>query len=49
MQGNAEAMADLKRILAAREPLYSKADATLDTSGETPQSSLARLRQLVHP
>ena len=49
MQGNAEAMADLKRILAAREPLYSKADATLDTSGETPPSSLARLRQLVHP
>jgi XRE family aerobic/anaerobic benzoate catabolism transcriptional regulator len=49
MQGNAEAMADLKRILAAREPLYRKADAMLDTSGETPQSSLARLRQLVHP
>ena len=48
MQGNAEAMEDLKRILAAREPLYRKADATLDTSGETPQQSLARLRQLVH-
>jgi XRE family aerobic/anaerobic benzoate catabolism transcriptional regulator len=49
IQGNAEAMADLKRILAAREALYGKADATLDTSGEPPGSSLARLRQLVHP
>ena len=34
MQGNAEAMDDLKRILDAREPLYRKADVTLDTSGE---------------
>jgi XRE family aerobic/anaerobic benzoate catabolism transcriptional regulator len=48
MRGNVEAMADLKRILAAREPLYRKADAMLDTSGETVQASLARLRDLVH-
>ena len=34
MQGHSEAMADLKRILDAREPLYRKADVTLDTSGE---------------
>ena len=34
MQGHSEAMADLKRILDAREPLYRKADATLDTAGE---------------
>jgi XRE family aerobic/anaerobic benzoate catabolism transcriptional regulator len=33
MQGNAEAMEDLNRILAAREPLYRKADVTLDTVG----------------
>jgi XRE family aerobic/anaerobic benzoate catabolism transcriptional regulator len=47
MQGNAEAMEDLRRILEAREPLYRKADAMLDTSGETPEQSLARLRQAV--
>lgn len=45
MQGNDEAMADLRRILDAREALYQKADATLDTSGETPAQSLAKLRQ----
>jgi XRE family aerobic/anaerobic benzoate catabolism transcriptional regulator len=49
MQGNAEAMADLKRILAAREPLYRKADAMLDTAGQTVAASVGRLRQLVQP
>ena len=34
MAGNAEAMADLKRILAGREALYAKADLTFDTSGK---------------
>ncbi len=47
MQGNVEAMGDLTRILAAREPLYRKADAELDTSGERPEQSLSRLRQAV--
>jgi XRE family aerobic/anaerobic benzoate catabolism transcriptional regulator len=47
MQGNAEAMDDLTKILAAREPLYRKADMTLDTSGERPEQSLHRLRQAV--
>jgi len=47
MQGNAEAMGDLNRILDAREPLYRKADATLDTSGERPEQSLSRLRDAV--
>jgi XRE family aerobic/anaerobic benzoate catabolism transcriptional regulator len=47
MQGNAEAMNDLNRILDAREPLYRKADATLDTSGERPGESLAKLRRAV--
>jgi XRE family aerobic/anaerobic benzoate catabolism transcriptional regulator len=45
MQGNREAMDDLKRILGAREPLYRKADVTLDTSGEPFEGSLAKLRQ----
>jgi len=44
MQGNAEAMEDLTRILEARAPLYRKADATIDTSGEAPEQSLAKLR-----
>ena len=35
MAGNAEAMADLKRILAGREALYAKADLTFDTSGQS--------------
>ena len=47
MQGNTEAMEDLNRILAAREPLYRKADAILDTSGERFEQSLAKLRQAV--
>lgn len=45
MQGNSEAMDDLKRILSAREPLYRQADATLDTSGQPPEHSLKKLRQ----
>jgi XRE family aerobic/anaerobic benzoate catabolism transcriptional regulator len=47
MQGNAEAMEDLNRILNAREPLYRKADFTLDTVGERSEQSLAKLRQAV--
>jgi len=47
MAGNQEAMEDLKRILAAREPLYRKADAVVDTSGERPEASLLKLRTAV--
>jgi len=47
MAGNEEAMDDLKRNLAAREPLYRKADAVVDTSGQTTEASLAKLRGLV--
>ena len=47
MQGNAEAMKDLARILDARESLYRKADITLDTSGDDPAQSLSKLRQAV--
>jgi XRE family aerobic/anaerobic benzoate catabolism transcriptional regulator len=45
MEGNTEAMEDMRRILVAREPLYSKADFTLDTTGQSPEVSLAQLRQ----
>jgi XRE family aerobic/anaerobic benzoate catabolism transcriptional regulator len=45
MAGNTEAMEDLRRILAAREPLYRKADLVIDTSGQDPQDSLVKLQQ----
>jgi XRE family transcriptional regulator, aerobic/anaerobic benzoate catabolism transcriptional regulator len=48
MQDNEEAMEDLRRILAAREPLYSKADAIVDTSNQAPEESLIKLRQAVN-
>ncbi len=35
MAGNAEAMDDLRRILAGRAPFYRKADLTFDTSGRS--------------
>ncbi len=47
MQGSAEAMEDLNRILQTREPLYRKADVILDTVGDPPEQSLAKLRQAV--
>lgn len=47
MAGNDEAMEDLKRILEARESLYARADAVVDTSGESVELSFAKLRQLV--
>jgi XRE family aerobic/anaerobic benzoate catabolism transcriptional regulator len=47
MEGNAAAMDDLRRILAARDPLYSKADAIVDTTGERFDASLAKLASAV--
>jgi XRE family aerobic/anaerobic benzoate catabolism transcriptional regulator len=49
MAGNDEAMDDLTRMLAAREAMYRRADAIVDTSGETPQQSFAKLRDVVAP
>jgi len=49
MEGSAEAMEDMRRILQAREPLYSKADVTLDTTGCRPDECLKKLRQAVTP
>lgn len=43
MSGNAEAMDDLRRILAEREALYAKADAVVDTSATTVGQSFDRL------
>ncbi len=49
MAGNREAMADLRRILAGREPLYAQADVTIDTAGKTVEASLAELARAVAP
>jgi len=43
MADRPEAMADLREILAAREPLYSAADHTVDTSGRTVKAIVAGL------
>ena len=47
MAGNDEAMEDLKRILEAREPMYGKADAVVDTAGETVEQSYVKLKHLL--
>lgn len=49
MEGSAEAMEDMRRILAAREALYSKADFTLDTTGCRPDECLRKLRNALTP
>ena len=45
--GQAQAMADMRRILAQRERLYCKADVRLDTSGQSAAQSLRELLRLV--
>jgi hypothetical protein len=45
MSNNRDAMSDLKRILAEREVLYSKADIQVDTAGRTFEQSLETLIQ----
>ena len=45
MANNRDAMSDLKRILAEREVLYSKADIQVDTAGRTFEDSLEMLIQ----
>jgi XRE family aerobic/anaerobic benzoate catabolism transcriptional regulator len=47
MADNAEAMADLERILAGREALYRKADAQVDTAGRGIDESVAELERAV--
>ncbi len=47
MQGNAEAMDDLRRILAGRSAFYSKADLVFDTSTQPLAGSFQALRALV--
>lgn len=45
MAGNAQAMEDLRRILAGRNMLYGQADAAVDTAGKTVEQSLRALKK----
>ncbi|PWE34446.1 transcriptional regulator [Maritimibacter sp. 55A14] len=47
MAGNPKAMEELTSILTSREALYARAQATVNTSGESVEDSLARLRHVV--
>jgi XRE family aerobic/anaerobic benzoate catabolism transcriptional regulator len=47
MAGNAEAMDDLRRILAGRAALYGQADVVVDTAGRTVERSLKELKRAV--
>ncbi|HET9402578.1 MAG TPA: shikimate kinase, partial [Candidatus Acidoferrales bacterium] len=48
MAGNKEAMEDLRRILASREPLYRRADSRIDTAGRSVERSFEDLRAAIH-
>lgn len=47
MAGNPEAMTQLRALLKAREPIYGRADAQLDTSGRSLDTSLQDLLALI--
>ena len=47
MAGSQWAMADLRKILAGREPLYEKSDASVDTSGKSVRQATAELAAVV--
>ncbi len=49
MADNRESMSDLRRILDVREPLYRKADATIDTSGGSVEETAEKLAQACSP
>jgi XRE family aerobic/anaerobic benzoate catabolism transcriptional regulator len=46
MGSNPRAMDDLRSILQSREPLYAKADVTIDTAGKLPDDVLPALLKL---
>lgn len=49
MANSARAMDDLISILKSREPLYARADATVTTTGKTPQQNLGELLRVIAP
>jgi XRE family transcriptional regulator, aerobic/anaerobic benzoate catabolism transcriptional regulator len=49
MAGNREAMNDLKRILATRDPLYAKAEIAINTSNRSVEETLPELLRSIPP
>lgn len=49
MEGNQEAMDDLRRILAEREPYYSSADYQIDTTGRSIEDCVRELEPITAP
>jgi len=49
MAENSRAMDDLVSILKSREPLYARADITLQTAHQAPEQSLEELLGLLGP
>ncbi|CAL80388.1 Shikimate kinase [Bradyrhizobium sp. ORS 278] len=49
MADDRSAMAELRNILASREPLYARANAVVDTAGLTVDAAAARLGDAVKP
>ena len=49
MADDRSAMAELRNILASREPLYARANAVVDTAGLTVEAAAARLSEVVQP
>ncbi len=47
MADHPEAMAELRRLLAARRPLYAEATHTVDTSGADPEEVVRRIEALL--
>ena len=43
------ALDEIRRLLADREPLYSRADAIVETTGKSPRAALDELRSKVKP
>jgi len=48
MADHPQAMADLRNLLEARQPLYAAADLVIDTSGRTVDAIVDEVRSLVH-
>jgi XRE family aerobic/anaerobic benzoate catabolism transcriptional regulator len=47
MADHPQAMADLRALLATREPLYARADRIVDTSGRTVDDIVGTLTAMV--
>ena len=49
MEGNTQAMDELRRILSEREPYYSQADHVIDTAGRSLDEVFSELNAICRP